>query len=82
VLGMVRFDELGLWKKMKHCRGRCVTLLENLQWKVEYVRNEVNMLENWKSTNQILKLNRMTEEFEGFLARKRGEMANMIQETG
>ena len=35
--------------------------LQNLQWKVEYLRNEVNMLENekWKSTNQILKLNRM-----------------------
>jgi len=39
-------------------------------------------IENWKSTNQILKLNRMIDEFEGFLAKKRGEMANMIQETG
>src|SRR5215469_9654622 len=29
--------------------------LQNLQWKVEYLRNEVNMLENekWKSTNKI-----------------------------
>ena len=58
--------------------------LERLQWKVEYLRNEVEMLENqkWNSTNQILKLNRMIDEFEGSLAKKRGEMANMIQETG
>jgi hypothetical protein len=58
--------------------------LENLQWKVEYLRNEVNVLENekWKSTNQILKLNRMIDEFEGSLAQKRGEIAYMNQETG
>jgi hypothetical protein len=58
--------------------------LERLQWKVECLRNEVNMLENekMKSTNQILKLNRMIDEFEGSLAKKRGEMANMNQETG
>jgi hypothetical protein len=57
--------------------------LQNLQWKVEYLRNEVNMLEmeKWKSTNQILKLNRMIDEFEGSLAKKRGEMAMMNQET-
>ena len=43
--------------------------LERLQWKVEYLRNEVNMLENekWKSTNQILKLNRMIDEFQSSL---------------
>jgi len=58
--------------------------LERLQWKVEHLRNEVEMLENqkWNSTNQILKLNRMINEFEGSLAKKRGEMANMNQETG
>jgi hypothetical protein len=39
-------------------------------------------MEKWKSTNQILKLNRMIDEFEESLAKKRGEMANMIQETG
>jgi hypothetical protein len=57
--------------------------LQNLQWKVEYLRNEVNMLEieKWKSTNQILKLNRMIDEFEGSLGQKRGEMAYMNQET-
>ena len=43
-----------------------------------------NMLEmeKWKSTNQILKLNMMIDEFEGSLAKKRGEMAHMDQETG
>jgi peptidoglycan hydrolase CwlO-like protein len=58
--------------------------LENLQWKVEYLRNEVNMLENekWKSTNQILKLNRTIDELEGSLAQKRGGMAYMNQERG
>ena len=42
------------------------------------------MLENekWKSTNQILKLNRMIDECEGSLAQKRGEMAYTNQETG
>jgi len=57
--------------------------LQNLQWKVEYLINEVNILEmeKWKSTNQILKLNRMIVEF-GSLAKKRGEMAHMNQETG
>ena len=67
VLELARYDEL-----------------QNLQWKVEYLRNQVNMLENekWKSTNQILKLNRMIDEFEGSLAQKRGETAYMNQETG
>jgi hypothetical protein len=57
--------------------------LQNLQWKVEYLRNEVNMLANekWKSTTHILKLNRMIDELEGVLAKKRGEMANMDQKT-
>src|SRR5215469_15858751 len=57
--------------------------LQNLQWKVEYLRNEVNVLEmeKWKSTNQILKLNRMIDEFEGSLSQKRGEMAYLNQET-
>jgi chromosome segregation ATPase len=58
--------------------------LQNLQWKVEYLRNEINILENekWKSTNHILKLNRMIDEFEGSLAKKRGEMTHINQETG
>jgi hypothetical protein len=39
-------------------------------------------MEKWKSTNQILKLNRMIDEFEGSLAQKRGETTYMNQETG
>jgi hypothetical protein len=38
-------------------------------------------MEKWKSTNQILKLNRMIDEFEASLAKKRGEMAYLNQET-
>ena len=77
-LGMEENDLIKVLELAKHNE------LERLQWKVEYLRNEVNMLEieKWKSTNQILKLNRMIDEFEGSLAKKRGEMANMIQETG
>src|SRR5215469_10555786 len=58
--------------------------LQNLQWKVEYLRNEVNMLEmkKWESTNQILKLNRMIDELEGSLAQKRREMAYMNNKSG
>jgi hypothetical protein len=58
--------------------------LERLQWKVEYLRNEVEMLENqkWNSTNQILKLNRMMEELQSSLPQKRGEIAYMNQESG
>ena len=58
--------------------------LQNLQWKVEYLRNEVNVLEmkKWESTNQILKLNRMIDQFEGSLAQKRREMAYMNNKSG
>jgi hypothetical protein len=58
--------------------------LQNLQWKVEYLRNEVNMLENekWKSTNHILKLNRMIDEFQSSLPQNGGGMAYMNLESG
>jgi hypothetical protein len=58
--------------------------LQNLQWKVEYLRNEIGMLEVQKTncTNHILKLNRIIDEFEGSLVQKRGEMAYMKQESG
>ncbi|MGC2573855.1 MAG: hypothetical protein WA364_20255 [Candidatus Nitrosopolaris sp.] len=77
-LGLGENDVIKVLELAKHNE------LENLQWKVEYLRNEVNTLEmeKWKSTNQILKLNRMIDEFEGSLAQKRGEMAYMNQETG
>ncbi|MFY9799165.1 MAG: hypothetical protein WAJ93_26055 [Candidatus Nitrosopolaris sp.] len=55
--------------------------LEYLQWKVEYLRNDIEMLEvqKTKSTNDILKLNKIVDEFEGTLAKKRGEVN---QESG
>ena len=76
---MKEHDIINVFQLAKHDE------LERLQWKVEYLRNEVNMLENekWKSTNQILKLNRMIDEFEGSLGQKRGEMDQyMNQESG
>jgi hypothetical protein len=80
------FNHLGMGEKdiVKVLELAKCDELQNLQWKVEYLRNEINMLENekWKSTNQILKLSRMMDEFEGSLAKKRGEMAHMNQETG
>jgi hypothetical protein len=39
-------------------------------------------IEKWKSANQILKLNRMIDEFEGSLAKKRAETAYMNMESG
>jgi hypothetical protein len=77
-LGMEENDVIKVLELAKHNE------LERLQWKVEYIRNEVVMLENqkWNSTNQILKLNRMIDEFEGSLAKKRRGMAYMNHETG
>jgi hypothetical protein len=77
-LGMEENDLVKVLELAKHNE------LERLQRKVEYLRNEVEMLENqkWNSTNHILKLNRTIDELEGVLAKKRGEMAYMNQETG
>ena len=65
-LGMNERDIIKVLELAKHNE------LERLQWKVEYLRNEVNMLENekWKSTNQILKLNRMIDEFQSSLPKR------------
>ena len=53
--------------------------LERLQWKVEYLRNEVNTLEieKWKSTTHILKLNRMIDQFQSPLPQNRGGYDNI-----
>jgi hypothetical protein len=55
----------------------------NLQWKVEYLRNETGILEVQKTncTNHILKLNRMIDEFEVSLAQKRAKMAYMNKDS-
>ena len=56
--------------------------LEHLQWKVEYLGNDIDMLEvqKAKATNDILKLNRIKDEFQSSLAQKRGEMTYMNQD--
>jgi chromosome segregation ATPase len=65
--------------------------LELLQWKVEYLRNDIERLEveKTKCNNHILNLNRIIDEFQGTLsmyesslAQKRGEMTYMNQESG
>jgi hypothetical protein len=77
-LGMNERDIIKVLELAKHNE------LELLQWKVEYLRKEVEMLENekWKSTNQILKLNRMIEELQSSLPQKRREIAYMNKESG
>ncbi|MGA8082734.1 MAG: hypothetical protein WB988_12810 [Candidatus Nitrosopolaris sp.] len=64
--------------------------LELLQWKVEYLRNDIERLEveKTKCNNHILNLNRIIDEFQGTLsmyesslAQKRGEMTYMNQES-
>jgi hypothetical protein len=75
-LGMEEHDMINLFELAKHNE------LERLQWKVQYLTNEVNMLEiqKTKSTNDILRLNWTINELESSLAQKRGEMAYMNQE--
>jgi hypothetical protein len=69
-LGMEEHDIINVLELAKNNQ------LEYLQWKVEYLRNDIEMLEvqKTKSTNDILKLNKIVDEFEGTLARKRGEV--------
>ncbi len=71
-LGMEENDIIKVLELAKHNE------LERLQWKVEYLRNEVDMLENekWKSTNQILKLNRMIDELQSSLPQNGGRYDN------
>lgn len=58
--------------------------LQYLQWKVEYLRNDVEMLEiqKAKATNDILKLNREMDEFQSPQSQKRGEMTYMNEGSG
>ncbi|MGC1932881.1 MAG: hypothetical protein WA667_28235 [Candidatus Nitrosopolaris sp.] len=55
--------------------------LEHLQWKVEYLSKEVNMLEFEKTiaTNHILKLSKIIDQLQGNLPQK---MTYMNQESG
>jgi len=56
--------------------------LQYLQWKVEYLRNDVDMLEAQKTkcTTDILKLNRAMDEFQPSQPQKGGAMTYMDQE--
>ncbi|MFZ0224372.1 MAG: hypothetical protein WAM42_22045, partial [Candidatus Nitrosopolaris sp.] len=65
--------------------------LEHLQSKVEYLRNDIDMLEvqKTKCSNHILILNRRIDKFQGMLSmhesslsHKREEMTYMNQESG
>ena len=65
--------------------------LQHLQWKVEYLRNDIDMLEvqKTKCSNHILTLNRRIDKFQGMLSmyesslpHKREEMTYMNQESG
>lgn len=63
--------------------------LKHLQWKVEYLRNDIEMLEAQKArcSNHILILNRRIDKFQGMLSmhslpHKREEMTYMNQESG
>jgi hypothetical protein len=62
--------------------------LKHLQWKVEYLRSDIAMLEvqKTKSTNHLLNLNRRIDKFQGMLSihesslpHKREEMIYMNQ---
>jgi hypothetical protein len=65
--------------------------LQYLQWKVEYLRNDIDMLEvqKTKCTYDVLKLNRIIDEFEetlgtykSSLPERRGDMTYLNQESG
>jgi hypothetical protein len=71
-LGMEENDVIKVLELAKHNE------LERLQWKVEYLRNEVEILENqkWNSTNHMLKLNRMIDELQSSLPQNGGRYDN------
>ena len=80
---MEKFSNMDSWSNHKK--------LEHLQWKVEYLRNDIDMLEiqKTKSTNHLLNLNRRIDEFQGMfsmhdssLPHKRVEMTYINQESG
>ena len=67
-LGMKEHDMINVFELAKYNE------LENLQWKVEYLRNEIGMLEVQKTncTNHILKLNRIIDQFQSYLPQNGG----------
>ena len=84
-LGMEEHDVINVLELAKNNQ------LGYLQWKVEYLRNDIDMLEDQKTkaSNHILMLNRRIDEFQGMLSihesslpHKREEMTYMNQESG
>jgi hypothetical protein len=57
--------------------------LETLQWKVAYLRTEINTLdtESRRYTNQLFRLNRMIDKYEETLVQKRAEMTCLNRES-
>ena len=76
-LGMKEHDMFKVLELAKHNQ------LERLQGKVEYLENQIFVLEDQKTkaTNDILTLNRAINQLKSSLPQKRGEMAYMNQET-
>jgi hypothetical protein len=81
--GMGEHDIRNVFALVKHNE------LQNLQWKVEYLKNEINMLKDQKTkaTNHLLVLDKRIDEFQGTLnmyksswAQKTGEMTFINQE--
>jgi hypothetical protein len=58
--------------------------LEHLQWKVEYLRNDIDMLEiqKTKSANHLLNLNRRFDEFQGTLSRYESSLPQAYMNQG
>jgi hypothetical protein len=86
--GLLRLHKIvkDLWMKEHHIKNvfelAKYNELERLQGKVEYLRNEIDMLEREKAnaTHHIFKLNRTIDELQS-LAQRSGEMAHMNHGT-
>jgi uncharacterized coiled-coil protein SlyX len=76
LLGLEKHDIISALELIKHNQ------LETLQWKVGYLRDEINMLqwEKRKSTSHVFNLERTINEYEESLAQKRAEMAYLNRE--
>ena len=57
--------------------------LQHLQWKVEYLRNDIDRLEGGvESTNHLLNLNRRLDEFQGTLSRYESSLPQAYMNQG
>ena len=76
--GMEKQDIINIFEYVKYNE------LRTMQAKVEFLRNDIDMLEvqKAKATNDILKLNRIIDEFQSSMPHKGGQIAYMNQESG